>query len=204
MQKIKIILLLLSIGIISPIAFYTLSPLFVNTEVNEPFPIEITDQDYQKFMQLDENDRAEIGKQMTNEQKNAIMLISSKINNTVTEAANYYEAVNNNSNFLVGSFVGVNDGIHNANGFAKIIHTSNGTQILRLENFMSTNGPDLYVYLATDKSALDFINLGKLKGNIGNQNYNIPIGTDLNKYNQVLIWCKAFSVLFGNAQLLPK
>ncbi|HKQ22539.1 MAG TPA: DM13 domain-containing protein, partial [Nitrososphaeraceae archaeon] len=44
-------------------------------------------------------------------------------------------------------------------------------------------------------------NLGRLKGNIGNQNYEIPIGTDLSKYNTVLIWCKAFSTLFGSAQL---
>ena len=72
---------------------------------------------------------------------------------------------------------------------------------LRLENFKATNGPDLYVYLATDKSTSDFVNLGRLKGNIGNQNYAIPAETNLTKYNTALIWCKAFSVLFGSAQL---
>ncbi|RPI80918.1 MAG: hypothetical protein EHM34_09370, partial [Nitrosopumilales archaeon] len=51
------------------------------------------------------------------------------------------------------------------------------------------------------KDASDIVNLGRLKGNIGNQNYEIPIGTDLSKYNAVLIWCKAFSTLFGSAQL---
>jgi len=66
---------------------------------------------------------------------------------------------------------------------------------------MSTNGPDLYVYLSTDKAASDFVNLGRLKGNMGNQNYEIPQGTDLDKYDTVLIWCKAFSVLFGSAEL---
>jgi hypothetical protein len=59
----------------------------------------------------------------------------------------------------------------------------------------------LYVYLATDKSASDFVDLGVLKANIGNQNYEIPEGTDLAKYKTVVIWCKAFSVLFGSADL---
>ena len=67
--------------------------------------------------------------------------------------------------------------------------------------FFSTNGPDLYVYLSTDKSASDFVNLGRLKGNMGNQNYEIPQGTDLERYGTVLIWCKAFSVLSVKAEL---
>ena len=77
---------------------------------------------------------------------------------------------------LAGNFIGVNDGIHNAEGLAKVIPlgNGNGTSVLRLENFKATNGPDLYVYLATDKSASDIVNLGRLKGNIGNQNYPIP------------------------------
>jgi hypothetical protein len=73
--------------------------------------------------------------------------------------------------------------------------------VLRLEDLVVTNGPDLYVYLSTDKSASDFMNLGRLKANIGNQNYLIPVGTDLSKYDTVLIWCRAFSVLFGSADL---
>jgi len=48
---------------------------------------------------------------------------------------------------------------------------------------------------------VDIVNLGRLKGNIGNQNYPIPAGTDLTKYNTTLVWCRAFSVLFGSAQL---
>ena len=76
-----------------------------------------------------------------------------------------------------------------------------GNEVLRLEDFKSTNGPDLYVYLSTDKEATDIVNLGRLKANIGNQNYEIPQGTDLEKYNKVLIWCKSFSVLFGSAEL---
>lgn len=100
-----------------------------------------------------------------------------------------------------GSFVGVNDGIHNAEGMAKIVKLADGKQLLRLEDFKSTNGPDLYVYLATDDTAQEYVSLGELKANIGNQNYEIPEGTDLTKYNTVLIWCKQFSVLFGSAEI---
>jgi hypothetical protein len=84
---------------------------------------------------------------------------------------------------------------------AKVIKLADGRTFLRLENLKTTNGPDLYVYLSTGKDASDIVSLGKLKGNIGNQNYEIPTGTDLAKYNTALIWCKAFSTLFGSAKL---
>jgi hypothetical protein len=101
---------------------------------------------------------------------------------------------------ISGNFVGVGDGIHDASGLAKVIPVD-GSDVLRLEDFRSSNGPDLYVYLSVDKEASDFVDLGRLKGNIGNQNYDIPAGTDLSKYDTVLIWCKQFSVLFGSAEL---
>lgn len=103
-----------------------------------------------------------------------------------------------------GTFVGVNDGIHNANGDAYTIPLEDGSTILRLENFAATNGPDLHVYLATDKRATDYIDLGELKANRGNQNYGIPEGTDLETYNNILIWCEPFRVLFGSAELSPQ
>ena len=98
-----------------------------------------------------------------------------------------------------GNFIDA-DSFHKASGIAKIIPNSN-KKYLRFEDFKVTNGPDLYVYLSTDKSNDDFINLGKIKGNIGNQNYEIPEGIDLEKYDNILIWCKAFRVLFGSSEL---
>ena len=105
-----------------------------------------------------------------------------------------------------GMFVGVGDGIHNAEGIAKVLTVNDGQtvhRILRLENFRATNGPDLHVYLSknpTDISA-GFIDLGNLKGNIGNQNYHIAEDVNVEEYSNVLIWCKQFSVLFGHAGL---
>lgn len=100
-----------------------------------------------------------------------------------------------------GTFIGVGDGIHDAQGNVYTIPLEDGNNLLRLENFQSTNGPDLFVYLSTDKMASEFINLGELKANKGNQNYQIPENTNLEKYDKVLIWCKSFGVLFGSAEL---
>ncbi|MGC1131437.1 MAG: DM13 domain-containing protein [Nitrososphaeraceae archaeon] len=102
---------------------------------------------------------------------------------------------------LSGQFMGAGDGIHNAEGIAKEITLEDGKKFIRFENFKVTNGPDLFVYLATDKSASDFVDIGSLKANNGNQNYEVPEETGLTKYDTVLIWCKAFSVLFGSADL---
>ena len=99
-----------------------------------------------------------------------------------------------------GSFVGR---AHPTSGTAKII--TDGTQrFLRLEGFETDNGPDLNVYIATgppDGSPGDFRDLGDLKGNIGDQNYELPDDVDLSTYTTVFIWCVRFAVAFGAAPL---
>ena len=129
-------------------------------------------------------------------------IISTKSSDTMMDDTMMDEKMEQSPITYAGSFVGVGDGIHDAQGQAYTISLDDGTDVLRLENFQSTNGPDLYVYLATDDKASDFINLGELKANRGNQNYEIPYNSDLTKYNKVLIWCKAFGVLFGSAEIL--
>ena len=204
MNKKTIIILIIIAAIAIPVGIYIASPLFINTTVNEPLPTSgLTDlQKFQEFMSMNnELERVEKGQQMTTEEKNAILRGAARIGgNSINESIT--EDVTVEGSFLIGNFIGVNDGIHNAEGLAKVIVLDEGNRsILRLENFRATNGPDLYVYLSTDKSASDFVNLGRLKGNIGNQNYEISEGTELSKYDTVLIWCRAFSVLFGSAEL---
>jgi hypothetical protein len=209
MNKRKIIIVVIIIAAIAiPVGIYTVSPLFINTTVNEPLPTtsSLTDlQKFQEFMSMNnEEQRVEKGQQMTTEEKNAILRGAAQTNgNTINQSMTEATTLGGAS-LAIGRFIGVNDGIHNAEGLVKVIRLDNISTILRLENFKATNGPDLYVYLATDNSASDFVNLGRLKGNIGNQNYDIPEGTDLSRYNTVLIWCKAFSVLFGSAKLEPQ
>ncbi|HJR47860.1 MAG TPA: DM13 domain-containing protein [Nitrososphaeraceae archaeon] len=211
MNKKKAIIVVIIIAAIAiPVGIYTVSPLFINTTVNEPLPTSssVTDlQKFQEFMSMNsEEERVEEGQQMATEEKNAILRGAAQTNgNTVNENMTEAAATTlGQTSLFLGEFVGVNDGIHNAEGMAKVIQLDDASMILRLENFKATNGPDLYVYLATDNSASDFVNLGKLKGNIGNQNYDIPEGTDFSKYHAVLIWCQAFSVLFGSAELEPQ
>jgi hypothetical protein len=98
-----------------------------------------------------------------------------------------------------GDFIGIAG--HNAKGTAKLIKTD-GNYFVRLEdNFEVTNGPDLYVYLGKDNKYDSTTEIGRLKGNIGGQNYEIPEGIDSSQYTEVWIWCKAFSVEFAKAEL---
>ena len=203
MTRTKIIIGVIIAVILVPLAIYTVSPLFISTEVNEPLPV-MASAEFQKFMNLTEEGRIQASDNMSQQEKNSIMILAANENSTVNESVDTKSAGQENEttrNMLSGKFIGINDGIHNAEGVVKVIALDDGTSVLRLENFKATNGPDLYVYLATDKSSSDIVNLGRLKGNIGNQNYDIPAGTNLTKYNTALIWCKAFSVLFGSAQL---
>ena len=158
--------------------------------------------DVQNFMNMTEEERVQAAKNMTQEEKQTVMNEFSKQNSTVSE--NMANAMKNNTKPLTGNFVGSGDGFHKVEGLARVLTLADGKTFLRLENLKSTNGPDLYVYLSTGKGVSDIVNLGKLKGNIGNQNYEIPTGTDFTKYNTVLIWCKAFSTLFGSAKLANK
>lgn len=190
--------------IVITFAIYTISPLLINTVINEPLPPSSVSSDFQRFMNMTENERIEAANNMTQKQKEMIMIVAAKDNNTVSENLSVATMSTSSNKTLIGNFVGAGDGFHNAEGVAKIIQLADGTDILRLENFKATNGPDLYVYLSTDKTNADIVNLGRLKGNIGNQNYLIPAGTDITKYNTTLIWCRAFSVIFGSAQLLTK
>lgn len=95
---------------------------------------------------------------------------------------------------------------HPARGTATTIRTANGRRVLTLTNFEVDNGPDLRVYLvagpAHDESEVnDFEDLGALKGNRGNQQYDLPRGLDLERYTTVVVWCRAFSVNFARAPL---
>jgi hypothetical protein len=175
----KIIIGIMTAIIVITFAIYTISPLLINTVINEPLPPSSVSSDFQRFMNMTENERIEAANNMTQKQKEMIMTVAAKDNNTVSENLSVATMSTSSNKTLIGNFVGAGDGFHNAEGVAKIIQLADGTDILRLENFKATNGPDLYVYLSTDKTNADIVNLGRLKGNIGNQNYLIPAGTDI-------------------------
>ncbi len=89
---------------------------------------------------------------------------------------------------------------HPASGIVRVINTDAGA-VIRYENFKTINGPDLYVYLANDLEAEDYVSLGTLKATEGNVNYTVPEGVDVNDYKYVMVWCRQFGVLFNYADL---
>jgi hypothetical protein len=101
--------------------------------------------------------------------------------------------------------------VHKTEGRATIYQEAEGKLVLRLTGFSTSNGPDVHVILvrttnAADeanfmKSNTDKVELGSLKGNKGDQNYEIPAGTDLSKFTAVSIYCERFSANFGTAPL---
>ncbi len=103
------------------------------------------------------------------------------------------------ANTVAGSVVTGTTG-HPASGTVRIV-AANGASFVRYENFKTINGPDIYVYLAKDKDAKDFVSLGQVKATEGNVNYQIPAATDVSQYHYVLTWCKQFGVLFNYADL---
>lgn len=99
---------------------------------------------------------------------------------------------------------------HDTKGTATIFQLGDGKRTLRLTDFATSNGPDVRVYLVAASDAKDndtvkkagFVELGSLKGNIGDQNYDVPADVDLAKYRAVTIWCARFGVNFGTAPLM--
>ncbi len=100
------------------------------------------------------------------------------------------------------------DSFHKGSGKVKVFQSGDGTKLLRLEDFEVTNGPDLFIYL-TEKGNVQsssdvkegFYDLARLKGNKGNQNYVLPNEVNLDDYQGVAIYCRAFSTLFSAADL---
>ena len=89
---------------------------------------------------------------------------------------------------------------HPASGTVRVVE-ADGKKYLRYENLKTINGPDIYVYLAKDLTAKEYVSLGKVKATEGNVNYEIPEGTNITDYPYAMIWCQQFGVLFNSAKV---
>lgn len=89
---------------------------------------------------------------------------------------------------------------HPASGFVRVVE-ADSKKFIRYEDYKTINGPDIYVYLAKDINAQDYVDLGRVRATEGNVNYEIPSGIDPAEYPYVLTWCKAFGVLFNYADV---
>jgi hypothetical protein len=99
---------------------------------------------------------------------------------------------------------------HETVGTARVLRLPDGQVIVRLEGFQTSNGPVLVVWLSKNTANGndgafddDHVDLGPLKGNIGDQNYDVPDGVDPTAYTSVVVWCDRFNVSFGAADLAP-
>ena len=130
------------------------------------------------------------------------------VNRRVNEAMPAAQSTSLPRPLVSGQFYSI---LHPTAGTATIYRMGDGTRVLRLTDFSTSNGPDVHVYMVASDDAKDaatvrqagFIDLGVLKGNVGDQNYPLGGDLDLAKYRAVSIWCKRFSVNFGAAALKP-
>ena len=91
-----------------------------------------------------------------------------------------------------------------------MIRQPDGSRVLAIAHLNTSDGPVVKVWLTDQKVTKDgwhvfddgrYVDLGGLKGNIGNQLYPIPHSADLAKLHSVTIWCDRFDVSFGAAEL---
>ena len=130
------------------------------------------------------------------------------VNRRVDEGLPTAQGVRPPQPLVSGQFYSI---LHPTAGTATIYQMGDGNRVLRLTDFSTSNGPDVHVYMVAADDAKDaatvqnagFIDLGVIKGNIGDQNYTLAADFDLPKYRAVSIWCKRFSVNFGAAPLRP-
>lgn len=181
----KYIVAIVFFAIILPIAWYLVSPIWNVQELQEASPLAKSEKIQEaKPEQMSPEEEEQFKKAMEETQAQPVKEITDDTPSSATVIAR-------------GSFA---PEAHEVSGGALIIEQG-GTRTLRFENFETINGPDLHIYLATDTSATDTIDLGPIRATKGNVNYPFPDNVDLTKYNTVLIWCVPFRVLFSSAEL---
>lgn len=164
------------------------SPLILDTEVSEAFPMSAA---------------AEVPEDMTQEGVEDLMQEAADETPTNVEEPMPEETPEVVS---TGQFIDADD-FHQGQGTATIYMLGDATRLLRLEGFEVTNGPDLHVLLVPHanpggRGDLDgYVDLGPLKGNIGDQNYEIPDDLDISEYGSIVIYCVPFHVIFTTATL---
>lgn len=193
----------IAFAIVATLAFAAIwffaSPLFIDDVVDESFDFVHADGriDMQRVTAMGENER--------NEMMDDIMAAASEapdqaVSDTMPERGPQLLAQ--------GRFADA-DAIHKGSGNAFIYKLPDGQHLIRFEDFRTTNGPALVVYLAnhaapasaSDVTDNGFVRIGELKGNVGNQNYFTEPNVSIAEYKSVVIWCELFGVLFSAAPL---
>lgn len=209
-MKLKVLLIIVLVIVIAAGLAVTKPWLyFVNQEVNEAFP-GLTDAQREAVANMPEEEKQALIDMANNTRKmvedTAMAQIGEDAVVPAAEQAMPPDMPDEPTVLLMGSFIEI-DPIHSAEGSATIYELPDGDRVLRFEDFRSKNGPDLHVYLSKEAPTSTFaglgadeIHLGALKGNVGNQNYEVPADVDLSQYRSVVIYCVPFRVVFSTAE----
>ena len=196
--------ILLVLAVLGAAAWFFLGPLFIDQTVDEPFVLVDESGQFNRegVMNLSEGKRQGM--------RDEIMAAAAGAMEAVVDETMPEEMMRDGAPVVVsrGQFRDA-DPVHAGSGTATLYQLPDGTHLVRFEDFETTNGPDLVVYLSThpdprsadDVAQNDYVELGPLKGNIGNQNYLVPAATDIDSIGSVVIWCELFGVLFSPAPL---
>lgn len=183
--------ILVGVVILLGAGWYLLSPLFIDTRVDETFPDTTTGISETSLI------NEEMTSESTVEQEDVEVPETGKVSEVPEPLP-----------LLSGVFEDV-DIVHKGKGSAEIYLLPSGSKVLRLEDFEVTNGPGLHIILSAhprprssaDVKDMGYLDLGNLKGNIGNQNYTLPDSVDIPEFKSVVIYCYPFNVVFSTAML---
>ncbi|MBI2887654.1 MAG: DM13 domain-containing protein [Chloroflexi bacterium] len=190
-DRVKTPLLVAGVLAGAAVAWYLLSPLFLSQRVDEQFPLTA---------------KADLPVGVSREQAEREMAEAARKDATMAEAMP--GSASPPAVVAAGSFRD-GDSVHKGEGKATVYRASDGGHLLRFEGFKVTNGPDLHVLLAgspdpknhQDLESGGYVDVAKLKGNVGNQNYPLPRELDPSRYRSVVVYCVPFRVVFSAATL---
>lgn len=186
---------LLAVGLVAVGAagWWLGSPLFLDDEVDEAFPLSAT-----AFVP-DDMTQDEVEAAMEQAAESPVVMEDEPMPAEPSQPTGPVAV-------LSGSFQGADD-FHQGSGAATVYELEDGSNVLRFEDFEVTNGPDLHVLLVPNGAPVGrddltgYVDLGELKGNVGNQNYEIPPDIDISEFGSIVIYCVPFHVLFATATL---
>lgn len=182
------------------------SPLFFETEINEPLPTALDQIEegltFDALENMDDEKRQDIVNKMPEQVKDMVMEKAATMTRTVSEGMDDLMDKSESQDALAIIKTGKFEGLagHEGQGIAKIISVGEKS-FLRFEDFKVTNGPALHVYMTQDGDVQNGINLGKLKGSSGAQNYVLADDIDTEMYSTAVVYCKFFGVYFAEATL---
>jgi hypothetical protein len=209
-NRIRIFLILIGAAAVAAVFTFPLwRPLLVDDAVNEAFP-GLNEAQGAAFLNLPAEQQAAMQATLQVNPTQAVEMARAMTGGDAQVSAAEQEMPQMSDPRIItqGQFNQI-DVLHSGSGTATLYGLPDGSLVLRFENFRVTNGPDLHVILTRNENPLtpddvgtDYIDLGPLKGNVGNQNYNVPAEIDFSDYQAVVIYCVPFQVVFSVASLV--